>query len=91
MLIVVVVVDMVIFNNGGLRNDILKGNITKRHIYQLMPFENKLVILSLNHQEINKLFSYLNETGGQPVSFSKHFKKLQSLIKSDSSKRFSRS
>ena len=68
-------IDMVIFNNGGLRNDILKGNITKRHIYQLMPFENKLVILSLNHEEINKLFSYLNETGGQPVSFSKHFNK----------------
>ena len=41
-------IDMVLFNNGGLRSDIPEGEITKRAIFKLMPFENELVILELN-------------------------------------------
>ena len=43
--------DVCVFNNGGLRDVISKGDITIRDIYKVMPFENELVILDLNKNE----------------------------------------
>ena len=40
--------DICIMNNGGLRSSINKGNITVGMIYELMPFENELVIVELS-------------------------------------------
>ena len=67
-------IDMVLFNNGGLRANISEGNLTKRDIYQLMPFENELVILSLSIDDVEQLMNYLKITGGQPSAFSEWFK-----------------
>lgn len=66
-------IDMVLFNNGGLRASLSEGNITKRDIYQLMPFENELVVLSLTLDDVNDLMNYLKHTGGQPSAFSEWF------------------
>lgn len=66
-------IDMVLFNNGGLRSNIPEGEITKRAIFKLMPFENELVVLSLNLEDVSNLMSYLKYTGGQPVAFSEWF------------------
>ena len=66
-------IDMALFNNGGLRSSLSEGNITKREIYQLMPFENELVVLSLTLDDVNDLMNYLNHTGGQPSAFSDWF------------------
>ena len=66
-------IDMVLFNNGGLRSSLSEGNITKRDIYQLMPFENELVVLSLSLDDVDDLMNYLNHTGGQPSAFSDWF------------------
>ena len=52
-------IDMVLFNNGGLRSSLSEGNITKRDIYQLMPFENELVVLSLSLDDVGDLMNYL--------------------------------
>ena len=68
-------IDMVLFNNGGLRSSLSEGNITKRDIYQLMPFENELVVLSLSLDDVGDLMNYLKYTGGQPSAFSEWFKK----------------
>ena len=67
-------IDMVLFNNGGLRASLSEGDITKRDIYQLMPFENELVILSLSLEDVDDLMNYLKHTGGQPSAFSEWFK-----------------
>ena len=37
-----------VMNNGGLRTTINKGNINRRKLYELMPFENELGILKIN-------------------------------------------
>lgn len=66
-------IDVVLFNNGGLRYNLSKGDITKREIYQLMPFENELVVLSLTLKDAEGLMYYLDYTGGQPVAFSEWF------------------
>ena len=45
----------VLINNGGLRANIPPGTISKRHIYELMPFDNKIVILELTSSQWTEL------------------------------------
>ena len=55
-------------NRGGLRNNLPMGEITKGNIFELMPFDNEIVILTLSGQKLgesiagmlkeNKLISY---------------------------------
>lgn len=57
-----------IMNNGGFRTEIQKGNITRGNIYELMPFENELVILEINKHDYLKLLNYITKRGGEPFS-----------------------
>ncbi|WP_053971890.1 5'-nucleotidase C-terminal domain-containing protein [Mangrovimonas sp. ST2L15] len=52
-------IDLVMFNHGGIRSHISKGNITTRTAYEIMPFENKVVVISLKGSQVNKLVEYL--------------------------------
>ena len=58
---------MSVVNMGSLRAPVLKGDITVGTIFQLMPFENELVILYLRGSEIIKLFNIFALEGGQGV------------------------
>jgi 2',3'-cyclic-nucleotide 2'-phosphodiesterase (5'-nucleotidase family) len=51
--------DMVMLNHGGIRAIISKGNITTRTAYEVMPFENKIVVLELTAEKIMELVNYL--------------------------------
>lgn len=53
--------DFCVLNNGGLRTPINKGPITRRKIFEVMPFENELVVLKLNPQQLNKLINFIIE------------------------------
>jgi 5'-nucleotidase len=55
-------------NNGGLRSTISKGEITKGKLYELMPFENELVVLELNKNDYIGLLNYIGRRGGEPFS-----------------------
>lgn len=61
-------IDMCILNFGGLRTSLPKGKITVGKIFELMPFENELVLVELSHEEMLELGSYLAQKGGQPIS-----------------------
>lgn len=54
--------------NGGIRTSLPKGAITRRHAFELMPFENELVVLTLKAESVAKLVEYIVDKGGQPVS-----------------------
>ena len=58
----------VMLNNGSLRATLPMGQITTRHLYELMPFENKLVALSLKGKTIIQIFNYIAAKGGNPVA-----------------------
>ena len=73
-------IDLSFFNVGGLRNPIPKGNITKKDLFKLMPFENELVVLELNKSEFLDLKAYFNTTNGQPVAFADGFSLNDSLF-----------
>lgn len=66
-------IDIAMFNNGGLRSSLSKGEITKGDIFQLMPFENELVVVDLNKNEFKLFVEYYIKTGGQPIGFSNQF------------------
>lgn len=61
-------VNFCLLNFGGLRTSLPKGEITRGKIFELMPFENELVIITLNKDSLKTLINYLNKVGGQPIS-----------------------
>lgn len=42
------------FNRGGLRTNLPKGEIKVKNIYEVMPFENEMVLLTLKGEDIIK-------------------------------------
>lgn len=51
-------IDFVLLNHGGIRTIIPKGNITARTAFEIMPFENSLVIVALKGEQIEELLAY---------------------------------
>jgi len=62
-------IDFTMLNFGGIRAGISKGNITMEHAFNLMPFENELVVVELTSEKINELVNYLiTSNRAHPVS-----------------------
>ena len=61
-------VDMAVVNYGGIRCSWEPGDITIRHIYQLMPFENELGVLTMTGKDILELCQVFAMTGGEGVA-----------------------
>ncbi len=61
-------IDFCFLNNGGLRNSLSPGDITRRNVFELMPFENELVVLTMKGEAIKKILFYISNSGGVPVS-----------------------
>ena len=61
-------VDISIVNLGGLRTVIPEGNITVGKVFELMPFENELVILWLKGDKLQDLIQFFARVGGEGVS-----------------------
>jgi 2',3'-cyclic-nucleotide 2'-phosphodiesterase (5'-nucleotidase family) len=51
-------VDLCLLNNGGIRSIVNKGTVTTRTAFELMPFENNLVVASLKGEQILELINY---------------------------------
>ena len=52
-------VDFVLLNHGGIRSAIPKGNITARNAFEVMPFENEMVVVELTGKKVEELLYYL--------------------------------
>lgn len=61
-------IDVAITNKGGLRSEITEGAITFGDIYNVFPFENRLVLITLNGEQMLHLFSEIAKEGGEPIS-----------------------
>lgn len=61
--------DFAMQNHGGLRiTSIGAGPVTKGKLFELMPFDNMLVIITANGEIIKKLFDVVAHKGGWPMS-----------------------
>ncbi|WP_397362500.1 5'-nucleotidase C-terminal domain-containing protein [Olleya sp. R77988] len=79
-------IDMVLLNHGGIRAIISKGNITTRTAFEVMPFENSIVIVALKGKQIDSLTYYLSKAKrahpirGLKLTLDKNFDIKEALI-----------
>ena len=52
-------IDFVVLNHGGIRGIISKGNVSARTAYEIMPFENSIVVVELSGKSVRDLVSHL--------------------------------
>ena len=60
--------ELAVLNHNGLRNAIDSGNITLGAVYEVMPFDNEVVLLVLSGTQMIQLFNYIAQIGGTPLS-----------------------
>ncbi len=60
--------DMSFVNYGGLRSSLPKGQITVGDIYELMPFENTMVLLKVDGETMSEFVSQIASRGGDGVA-----------------------
>jgi 2',3'-cyclic-nucleotide 2'-phosphodiesterase (5'-nucleotidase family) len=61
--------DFVLLNHGGIRSIISQGNVSARDIYEVMPFENSIVVAELPASAVRKLVTFLVRSGQpHPIS-----------------------
>jgi 2',3'-cyclic-nucleotide 2'-phosphodiesterase (5'-nucleotidase family) len=62
-------IDFCLLNYGGLRTSLPEGPLTRGRVFELMPFENEMVVLTLTAEKTRELFDYLaRSTVGMPVA-----------------------
>lgn len=71
-------IDFVLLNHGGIRSIISKGNVTTRTAYEVMPFENAIVVVDLKGAQVKELLDYLaSAKRAHPIS------KMELILDSD--------
>jgi len=68
-------VDLALQNYGGLRvKSVAAGPLTKGEIYELMPFDNTLVVLEMRGDTLEILIQAIDDKGGWPMSHTLSYK-----------------
>lgn len=62
--------DFGMYNMGGVRADLPKGNVTYGDVLDIAPFENKIAFGTLTGAELLELFGQMASVGGEGVSHS---------------------
>lgn len=52
-------IDAVLLNYGGIRSGISKGDITVRTAFDIMPFENEVIVVELPYDAVQEMIRYL--------------------------------
>lgn len=75
-------VDIAALNNGGIRTSSLaKGRVTVGNIFELMPFENEIVVLTLTGSQTYKYFAFQGQKKTHIANAKSTFLKPQNLPK----------
>ncbi|MFV8354567.1 5'-nucleotidase C-terminal domain-containing protein [Flavobacterium sp. XS1P32] len=51
-------IDICLLNSGGIRSILPKGNVTARTAFEIMPFENSLVVIALKRDQIIEMVDF---------------------------------
>lgn len=82
-------IDIVILNHGGIRATLSKGNVTPRNAYELMPFDNSVVVTELKGSHVNEMIAYLQKAkrahpiSGLSITLDNDYKLLESKVKGE--------
>jgi len=80
-------IDMVLLNHGGIRAILSKGNVTTRTAYQIMPFENSVVVAELKGTDVKAIVTYLQKAkrahpiAGMQIELGKDYEVISATIK----------
>ena len=61
-------VDIALLNRGGTRCNWAAGEITRGHVFKMMPFDNKMVVVTLKGQDLLDLFTFLAKGNAQGIA-----------------------
>lgn len=62
-------IDICLLNHGGIRALLPKGNITTRNAFEIMPFENTMVVIALKGEQVLEMVNYfISEKKPHPLS-----------------------
>ncbi len=62
-------IDICLLNHGGIRANINKGDVTTRTAFEVMPFENSLIIVALKGEQVLEIANYIiKEKKPQPLA-----------------------
>lgn len=62
-------IDLCVLNWGGIRRTFTAGDLTVRNVFELMPFENEVVVVTLSGEKIPEMMHFLsNAPVGHPLS-----------------------
>jgi len=70
---------LAIYNMGGIRADLTKGDVTYGNVLDVAPFENKICFTTLKGDKLMEVFQQIAHRGGEGVS-----KGVELVIKMDS-------
>ena len=79
-------IDIVMLNHGGIRSILPKGDVTSRTAYNLMPFENSVVVTGLKGTSVKDLVDYLQKAkrahpiSGLSIKVNSDFKLLEAKV-----------
>ncbi|WP_417236041.1 5'-nucleotidase C-terminal domain-containing protein [Bizionia paragorgiae] len=80
-------IDGVLLNHGGIRSIISKGNITTKTAFEIMPFENSIIVVALKGKQIDSMMHYLarakraHPIQGFKLSIDKDYNIVKALVK----------
>jgi 2',3'-cyclic-nucleotide 2'-phosphodiesterase (5'-nucleotidase family) len=61
-------VDMCLLNSGGIRSSFPKGPITVGAVYEVMPFDNIVVVQEMSGATVQQMLDFLASKGGFPIA-----------------------
>ena len=56
-------IDFVLLNHGGIRSIISAGKVSARNAFEVMPFENSIVVAEIKGTDVQDMISYLINSG----------------------------
>lgn len=62
--------DFAVYNMGGIRASLSKGDVTRGDILDIAPFENKICFLTLKGSDVTELFQQIASVHGEGLSHS---------------------
>ena len=63
-----VTADVSVYNSGGIRNTIARGNLTVGDVFTVYPFDNVLSVITMKGSELRKFFDTVAAYGGMPIN-----------------------
>ena len=60
---------MCVLNWGGIRRSFTAGDLTVKNVFELMPFENEVVVVTLSGEKVLEMVRFMsNAEFGHPLS-----------------------